>query len=105
MCNNMRQGRVIARRVASQVTYTPTPASATRFDSYRFRLEAGEALPAQEAQEPQEPQEALRAARGSEPRRVLFPALVPGALYNITMWTLSHNVTSHPVQRQARLCE
>lgn len=84
------------------MTYTPTPSSATRFDSYRFRLEPGE--PPSDAAEGGA-RDAMRAAGGGEARRVLFPGLVPGALYNITMWTLSHNVTSHPVQRQARLCK
>ncbi|KAI8440643.1 hypothetical protein MSG28_001853, partial [Choristoneura fumiferana] len=74
------------------VVYTLTPATDSRFDSYRFRLEgAGE--PAREE---------TRAA-GAPPRRLVFAALTPGRLYNVTMWTVSRNVTSHPVQRQARL--
>lgn len=78
------------------VTYTPTPASATAFDSYRFRLEEADAEAAGSARM------AERAA--DEPaRRVPFGELVPGALYNVTMWTVSRNVTSHPVQRQVRL--
>ncbi|KAI8440644.1 hypothetical protein MSG28_001853, partial [Choristoneura fumiferana] len=77
---------------AYTVVYTLTPATDSRFDSYRFRLEgAGE--PAREE---------TRAA-GAPPRRLVFAALTPGRLYNVTMWTVSRNVTSHPVQRQARL--
>lgn len=76
-----------------QVLYTPTPDEDTRFDSYRFRLEsAGDA-----------PRWDERPAAGA-PQRVLFRHLVPGRLYNLTMWTVSRNVTSHPVQQQTRLC-
>ncbi|CAG4984834.1 unnamed protein product [Colias eurytheme] len=75
------------------VVYTRTPAAATRFDAYRLRLEAaGEA-----------PREVTRAAAAA-PQQAAFRALTPGRLYNLTMWTVSRNVTSHPVQRQARLC-
>ncbi|CAK1544794.1 unnamed protein product [Leptosia nina] len=74
------------------VIYTRTPETAARFDAYRVRLEAlGE-----EAREE-------RRAADAAPRQVSFRGLTPGRLYNITMWTLSHNVSSHPVQRQARL--
>ncbi|XP_068628161.1 tyrosine-protein phosphatase 10D [Battus philenor] len=75
-----------------RVVYTRTPASAARFDAYRFRLEA--------AGEP--PRQAERPA-AADSHAVDFRALVPGRLYNLTMWTVSRNVTSHPVQRQARL--
>ncbi|KAI5645109.1 fibronectin type III domain-containing protein [Phthorimaea operculella] len=60
--------------------------------SYRFRLEGeGEA-----------PRTVTRPAN-STGQQVAFRELVPGRLYNVTMWTLSKNVSSHPVQRQARL--
>ncbi|XP_037297538.1 tyrosine-protein phosphatase 10D [Manduca sexta] len=73
------------------VVYTRTPATASLFDEYRFRLEgAGD-----------EPREATR--KPSDLQRVRFVALTPGRLYNLTMWTVSRNVTSHPVQRQVRL--
>ena len=36
-------------------------------------------------------------------RKVTFLNLVPGRLYNITMWTVSVGVTSRPVERQDRL--
>lgn len=76
--------------------YTRTPESATRFDSYRFRLEGeGEG----------EAGRTLTRAADAPGQQVVFTDLVPGRLYNVTMWTVSHNVTSHPVQRQARLCE
>lgn len=73
--------------------YTRTPGSASQFDSYRFQLEGAGA----------EPRWATRPA-DAEGQAVEFSGLVPGRLYNVTMWTVSHNVTSHPVQRQARLC-
>ncbi|XP_050561388.1 tyrosine-protein phosphatase 10D isoform X1 [Spodoptera frugiperda] len=75
-----------------KVIYTRTPGSASQFDSYRFQLEGAGA----------EPRWATRPA-DAEGQAVEFSGLVPGRLYNVTMWTVSHNVTSHPVQRQARL--
>lgn len=77
--------------------YTQTPQSASQFDSYRLRLEAAEGAEGAEGA-----QTAERAA-DELPRQVAFAGLVPGRLYNVTMWTVSHNVTSHPVQRQTRL--
>lgn len=38
-------------------------------------------------------------------RLVTFNGLVPGRLYNITVWTVSKNVASQPLQRQDRLCK
>ncbi|XP_063374991.1 tyrosine-protein phosphatase 10D-like [Cydia amplana] len=76
---------------AIRVLYTLTPATASRFDSYRFRLEGG----------PGEAQEQTRSATAPA-ARVEFARLVPGRLYNVTMWTVSGNVTSHPVQRPVR---
>ncbi|XP_075972305.1 protein tyrosine phosphatase 10D [Anticarsia gemmatalis] len=75
-----------------KVVYTRTPEMATEFDSYRFRLD-GEGSP---------PRSVTR-ARDSPGQTVVFDSLVPGRLYNVTMWTVSGNVTSHPVQRQSRL--
>ncbi|XP_039746101.1 tyrosine-protein phosphatase 10D-like isoform X2 [Pararge aegeria] len=77
---------------AIRVLYTPTPLSATLFDEYRFRLEGGD-----------EPARWERRAAAAPDQQVEFAALVPGRLYSLTMWTVSHNVTSHPVQRPARL--
>lgn len=87
---------------AFRVLYTHTPRSASRFDAYRFRLE-GETLGARDG----EREEARQVERAADaiPRQVLFRELVPGRLYNVTLQTVSHNVTSHPVQRQARLCQ
>ncbi|XP_046978913.1 tyrosine-protein phosphatase 10D-like isoform X1 [Vanessa cardui] len=82
------------------VLYTPTPSSASMFDAYRFRLEGGNA-PARWQERPATPPDAADDAAGQQ--QVAFRSLTPGRLYNLTMWTVSHNVTSHPVQRQARL--
>lgn len=79
-------------RPAILVIYTRTPAAASRFDAYRFRLDG----------EGEEARTLTRPANGSG-QQVAFRDLVPGRLYNVTMWTTSRNVTSHPVQRQARL--
>ncbi|GBP07497.1 Tyrosine-protein phosphatase 10D [Eumeta japonica] len=87
-----------------KVVYTPTPAEASRFDTYRFALE-GEQLGEGDidgSAEDTDPQTVEKDAR-DETRRLVFHGLVPGRLYNVTMWTVSHNVSSHPVQRQARL--
>ncbi|XP_047545411.1 tyrosine-protein phosphatase 10D-like isoform X4 [Vanessa atalanta] len=81
------------------VLYTPTPSSASKFDAYRFRLEGG-AAPARWQERPATPPDAADDAAGQQ--QVAFRSLTPGRLYNLTMWTVSHNVTSHPVQRQAR---
>ncbi|KAJ0179625.1 hypothetical protein K1T71_005337 [Dendrolimus kikuchii] len=85
---------------ALTVLYTQTPSRESHFDSYRLRLEAAEGEG--EGGEGGAAQTAERAA-DEQPRQVVFAGLVPGRLYNVTMWTVSHNVTSHPVQRQTRL--
>lgn len=78
--------------------YTRTPETATRFDTYRFRLEgSGEGGEAGEARWQER-------AASAPAQQVPFRGLRPGRLYNLSMWTVSRNVTSHPVQRQARLC-
>ncbi|CAK1578883.1 unnamed protein product [Parnassius mnemosyne] len=76
-----------------RVVYTRTPAAAAQFDAYRFRLEAAGEAP-----------RTLQRPAAADSHAVDFRGLVPGRLYNLTMWTVSRNVTSHPVQRQARLC-
>jgi receptor-type tyrosine-protein phosphatase beta len=43
-----------------------------------------------------------KAAQDPE-RKVTFIDLVPGRLYNITLWTVSGGVTSKPLERQDRL--
>ena len=40
-----------------------------------------------------------KAATDNE-RKVTFLNLVPGRLYNITLWTVSGGVTSRPLERQ-----
>ncbi|XP_047019276.1 tyrosine-protein phosphatase 10D isoform X1 [Helicoverpa zea] len=74
-----------------KVTFTRTPEAVTRFDAYRFRLEGAGSAPE------------LRELPAAAPQTVEFADLVPGRLYNVTMWTVSRNVTSHPMQRQTRL--
>lgn len=72
--------------------YTPTPADSSKFDLYRFSLSE----PSIAEQE--------KAANDSD-RLVTFTGLIPGRLYNITVWTVSQNVPSQPLQRQDRLCK
>uniref|UniRef100_A0A2A4JJA4 Fibronectin type-III domain-containing protein n=1 Tax=Heliothis virescens TaxID=7102 RepID=A0A2A4JJA4_HELVI len=75
----------------TKVTFTRTPESVTRFDAYRFRLEGAGSAPVS------------RELPADAAQTVEFADLVPGRLYNVTMWTVSRNVTSHPMQRQTRL--
>jgi len=78
----------------SEVTlrYTATPASISLFDRYRFQL-SDPSIP---------PKEKLA---NETDRKVTFDGLTPGRLYNFTIWTVSKDVTSHPLVRQDRLCE
>ena len=75
---------------AITLSYTPTPPQRSTFDTYRFML-SDPAIPVIE-----------KAATDAD-RKVTFVELVPGRLYNITMWTVSGEVTSRPVERQDRL--
>ena len=70
--------------------YTPTPLARSTFDTYRFML-SDPAIPVKE-----------KAAKDHE-RKVTFVDLVPGRMYNISLWTVSGGVTSRPVERQDRL--
>ncbi|KAF5292505.1 hypothetical protein FQR65_LT01650 [Abscondita terminalis] len=70
--------------------YTPTPQTSSKFDLYRFSLSESN-ISNQE-----------KTANDSD-RLVTFTGLTPGRLYNITVWTVSHNVASQPLQRQDRL--
>lgn len=72
--------------------YTPTPQTSSKFNFYRFSLSEPN-IPDQE-----------KAANDSD-RFVTFTGLIPGRLYNITVWTVSQNVASQPIQRQDRLCK
>lgn len=72
------------------IKYTPTPAKLVVFDKYRFSIS-----------EPSSPiQEKLQ---NDTSRLVLFDNLIPGKLYNISIWTVSGGVFSVPITRQARL--
>ncbi|CAL8067890.1 unnamed protein product [Orchesella dallaii] len=73
------------------LTYTPTPINShSYFDRYRFQV-SDSSIPPQE-----------KGANETE-RKVQFSSLVPGRLYNFTMWTISNEVVSHPLLRQERL--
>ncbi|XP_058822089.1 tyrosine-protein phosphatase 10D isoform X2 [Topomyia yanbarensis] len=72
------------------LSYTPTPQQSSKFDLYRFSL--GDVnLPDKE-----------KFANDTD-RKVTFTGLVPGRLYNITVWTVSGGVASQPIQRQDRM--
>jgi protein tyrosine phosphatase len=73
------------------IKYTPTPRRAVTFDRYRFQLTSDPSIPAQE-----------KLANDSH-RLVLFDRLVPGRLYNLSIWTVSGGVYATPIQRQLRL--
>ncbi|CAB3367061.1 Hypothetical predicted protein [Cloeon dipterum] len=75
---------------ALTLRYTKTPKSVSRFDTYRFML-SDPNIPLKE-----------KAANDTE-TKVTFTDLVPGRLYNITVWTVSDGVESLPLQRQDRL--
>lgn len=70
--------------------YTPTPASSSHFDLYRFKL-SDPSIPVKE-----------KAANDTD-MKVTFTGLKPGRLYNITVWTVSDGVPSQPLLRQDRL--
>jgi receptor-type tyrosine-protein phosphatase beta len=78
----------------SEVTlrYTATPSRTSLFDRYRFQL-SDPSIPPKE-----------KFANETD-RKVTFDSLVPGRLYNFTIWTVSHDVTSRPLLRQDRLCK
>ena len=72
------------------IKYTPTVSKLVIFDKYKFQIS-----------EPSVPiQEKLQ---NDTNRLVLFDNLVPGKLYNISVWTVSGGVASAPITRQARL--
>ncbi|XP_067123483.1 tyrosine-protein phosphatase 10D-like isoform X2 [Centruroides vittatus] len=74
-----------------RIKYTPTPTKSVVFDRYRFQL-LGTNI---------EEQEKLF---NDTNRLVIFNDLIPGRLYNISIWTISGGVHSIPQHRQARLC-
>jgi len=72
------------------VRFTPTPLDRSTFDKYRFMLS--------------EPGIPVKEKPATDPdRKVTFLNLIPGRIYNITLWTVSGGVTSRPVERQDRL--
>lgn len=72
------------------LSYTPTPQQISKFDLYRFSL--GDVnIPDKE-----------KLANDTD-RKVTFTGLIPGRLYNITVWTVSGGVSSQPIQRQDRM--
>ena len=73
--------------------YTPTPLSSSRFDRYRFRI-SDPSIPERE-----------KLANDTDSAKVTFTGLVPGRLYNITVWTVSDGVASQPLLRQDRMCK
>ncbi|KAI2798555.1 hypothetical protein BLOT_010530 [Blomia tropicalis] len=72
------------------IKYTPTPIRNVVFDKYRFQL-SGTSIPVQEK------------LWNDTNRFVVFDNLVPGHLYNLSIWTVSGSTYSVPIQRQARL--
>lgn len=80
----------IHERDTVTLSYTPTPQSVSKFDLYRFSLGDPD-IPDKE-----------KLANDTD-RKVTFTGLIPGRLYNITVWTVSGGVSSLPIQRQDRL--
>lgn len=72
------------------LSYTPTPQQSSKFDLYRFSL-GDNNIPDKE-----------KFANDTD-RKVTFTGLIPGRLYNITVWTVSGGVASQPIQRQDRM--
>ncbi|XP_053210085.1 LOW QUALITY PROTEIN: tyrosine-protein phosphatase 10D-like [Panonychus citri] len=73
------------------IKYTPTPRRNVIFDRYRFQLVSDPSIPAQEK------------LHNDTSRLVLFDNLIPGRLYNISIWTVSGGVHSVPIIREVRL--
>lgn len=98
--------------------YTPTPQTASRFIKYRFQL-----AEAQQQTQTQSTITNLDPGPGVTPTsappvliaekwvsdnewKVTWHSLVPGRLYDITVWTVSaFGVISQPLRRQDRLCK
>lgn len=73
------------------IKYTPTPRRNVIFDRYRFQLVSDPTIPAQEK------------LYNDTSRLVIFDKLIPGRLYNISIWTVSGGVYSVPIIREVRL--
>lgn len=80
----------ISQRDTVTLSYTPTPPASSKFDLYRFSLGDPDIS------------EKEKLANDTD-RKVTFKGLVPGRLYNITVWTVSGTVQSQPIQRQDRM--
>ena len=72
--------------------YTRTPVQSSKFDLYRFRIS-------------DENNTTKERMVDDIDTKVTFTGLIPGKLYNVTVWTVSDNVESRPLLRQDRLCE
>ncbi|KAJ8675823.1 hypothetical protein QAD02_011609 [Eretmocerus hayati] len=70
--------------------YTPTPRPSSKFDLYRFRIS-------------DENNTTLERVVNDTNYKVTFNGLIPGKLYNVTVWTVSDDVESRPLLRQYRL--
>ena len=73
------------------IKFTPTPRRSSTFDRYRFQLTSDLSIPAQEK------------LHNDTSRLVLFDNLIPGRLYNLSVWTVSGGIYSQPIQREIRL--
>lgn len=80
----------ILERDTVTLSYTPTPQTSSKFDVYRFSLGDPD-IPDKEK------------SSNDTDRKVSFNGLIPGRLYNITVWTVSGGVASQPIQRQDRM--
>ncbi|XKL59004.1 hypothetical protein PGB90_000020 [Kerria lacca] len=70
--------------------YTSTPSASSHFDHYKFMLS--------------DPNVQIKYKLANDTvSKVTFDNLVPGRLYNITVWTVADEVFSQPLQRQDRL--
>lgn len=85
---------VVDQNLSDSLTlrYTPTPNKSSRFDLYRFRISDSKNTTKE------------RFINDTD-TKVTFTGLIPGKLYNVTMWTVSKNVESRPLHRQDRLCK
>lgn len=94
------------------LTYTPTPQQSSKFDRYRFSLGDPD-IPDQEKEANDEHRKVTFTGKfiGNQLSvRIVFQiffvsivGLIPGRLYNITIWTVSENVQSLPISRQDRM--
>lgn len=108
--------------------YTPTPQTASRFTKYRFQLaEANHQTHTQSTvyhsspTTTSDPESGITSTSNSGTSasvliaekwysdnewKVTWHSLVPGRLYDITVWTVSaYGVLSQPLRRQDRLCK